>query len=140
MAQEEEEAAVEAEIELEIKEGNHTIITCCIQNCVTCAENFIVNLSAYELSVLEKFLLSKGLSFIPTAKDLINFEILSGFDRFVHKLYSLITPTIPYTNYTLHQCGQLQSFIKKMNTHPIQYPDQPNTSTLKEPLKPLRYN
>ena len=48
------------------------------------------------LSVPEKLVLSKGLSFIPTAKDLTNFEILSDFNLFTHKLRKCINP--PCTN------------------------------------------
>ena len=44
---------------------HHSLYLCKIKNCVTCAENFIVNLSSHELSVLEKLILSRGLTFIP---------------------------------------------------------------------------
>ena len=75
---------------------HHSLYTCKIKNCVTCAENFIVNLSSHVLSVPEKLVLSKRLSFIPTAKDLTNFEILSDFNLFTHKLRKCINP--PCTN------------------------------------------
>lgn len=59
-------------------------------------ENFILNLSDHELTVAEKLVLSKGLTFIPTAHDLTNFEILSDFDMFANKLHKLINP--PHIN------------------------------------------
>ena len=40
-----------------------------------------MNLSGYVLSTPEKLLLSKGLSFIPTARDVDNFEILSDLSE-----------------------------------------------------------
>ena len=54
-----------------------------------------MNLSGYVLSTPEKLLLSKGLSFIPTARDVDNFEILSDFNQFIRKLRNNVhQPTV----------------------------------------------
>lgn len=78
--------------EKESKEKHHSLYTCKIINCVTCAENFILNLSNHTLSVPEKLVLSKGLTFIPIAWDLTNFEILTDFNMFADKLCKRINP------------------------------------------------
>ena len=84
---------------------NHDLYTCKIKNCVSCVENYIVNLSDYELSIPEKLLLSKGLTFIPTAKDVDSFELLSDFNnKFACKLRYRIYPpaSTPKDGFTLY--------------------------------------
>ena len=66
--------------------NEHNMYKCKVINCVTCAENFILNLSGHVLSTPEKLLLSKGLSFIPTTKDLNSFKIIADFNKFSQKL------------------------------------------------------
>ena len=74
---------------------SHSLYTCAIKNCVICAEHSIMNLSRYVLSTPSKLLLSKGLSFIPTARDVVNFEILSNFNQFIRKLRNKVhQPTV----------------------------------------------
>lgn len=70
----------------------HDLYNCKINNCILCAENFILNLSGHILTVPEKLLLSKGLSFIPTARDINSFEILSDFNYFAYKLRKQTKP------------------------------------------------
>jgi len=101
---------------------NHSIYTCKIKNCVTCADNFIVNLSDHNLSVSEKLVLSKGLTFIPTAKDLTTFEILSDFDRFTNKLCKVIHPPRTVTHndgFTLYRHdNNINSKTNLLTTYP----------------------
>lgn len=66
----------------------HDLYNCKINNCIC----FILNLSGHAFTVQEKLLLSKGLSFIPTARDVNNFEILSDFDYFAYKLRKQTKP------------------------------------------------
>ena len=56
---------------------------CTHHNCIVCIDNYITNISSTLLSLAEKSLLSKGLTFIPTAPDLSQHELLSSFDDFV---------------------------------------------------------
>ena len=110
-----------------------------ITNCVTCAENFILNLSDHELTVPEKLVLSKGLTFIPTARDLTNFEILSDFDTFANKLRKRINPPRinPGTDgFTIYR----QNINIKSNT-PTKYPQFEGTlQAMKIQLSELQIN
>ena len=119
----------------------HTIYTCKITNCVTCAENFILNLSDHELTVPEKLVLSKGLTFIPTARDLTNFEILSDFDTFANKLRKRINPPRinPGTDgFTIYR--QNKNINIKSNT-PTKYPQFEGTlQAMKIQLSELQIN
>ena len=58
------------------------------KNCITCAKSFVANLSGKDLTDPQILLLSKGLSFVPTAKDASHFE-LRDFDTFCHKICRL---------------------------------------------------
>ena len=64
----------------------HDIANCTTINCIICARTFVANLSGKELSDPQILVLSKGLSFIPTARDSSHFELLHDFDRFCHKI------------------------------------------------------
>ena len=50
------------------------------------------------LSTPEKLLLSKGLSFIPTARDLNNFEIVADFNKFSQKLHNKVCQSQHHPN------------------------------------------
>ena len=71
---------------------NHPLYTCYVKNCIKCAENFILNLSGYVLSRMEKILLSMGLTFIPTPQQPTPFEVLRDFNNFSRKLRSMTKP------------------------------------------------
>ena len=58
------------------KQSNHNINSCFNINCITCAKTYICNLSKRDLSDPQILLLSKGLSFVPTARDSNLFELL----------------------------------------------------------------
>ena len=51
-----------------------------------CAKSFITNLSGKDLSDPQILLLSKGLSFIPTARNASNFELLRDLDQFCKRI------------------------------------------------------
>ena len=55
----------------------HNFINCTYKNCITCASTFVANLSGKDLSDPQILLLSKGLNFIPTARDSSHFEHFS---------------------------------------------------------------
>jgi len=61
--------------------------------CIPYHNNFVTNL---QLSSAETSLLSKGLNFIPTGRDLNQVEIISSFDDFVTRLHK---STIPVTKH-----------------------------------------
>ena len=68
---------------------SHNIYSCSNANCIICAKSFVANLSGKDLSDPQILLLSKGLSFIPTARDSNSFELLRGFDSFSKKIRAL---------------------------------------------------
>ena len=59
---------------------------------MVCIDDYITNLSSTPLYLAEKSLLSKGVTFIPTAPDLSQHELLSSFDDFVTKLRAYTIP------------------------------------------------
>ena len=67
----------------------HNIINCIKNNCITCAKSFVANLSGKDLTDPQILLLSKGLSFVPTARDASHFELIRDFDTFCHKIRRL---------------------------------------------------
>ena len=71
--------------------NNHAnyLYTCNKYNCSLCKHktSIITNLSDINLSAAEESLLSKGLKFIPTARDISRKELLSGFDAFRTKFW-----------------------------------------------------
>ena len=66
--------------------SNQSNIYCNNPNCISCAKAFVANLSGKDLSDPQILVLSKGLSFIPTARDSSNFELLKDFDHFCQKV------------------------------------------------------
>ena len=74
------------------KPYNHDSSTCIDANCITCAKQYVTNLSSYTLSETQIFLLSKGLSFVPTARNPNHFELLRDLDYFFHKIRRLSRP------------------------------------------------
>ena len=71
---------------------SHDIYTCTKTNCIICAKSFVANLSSRDLSDPQILLLSKGLSFIPTARDASHFELLRDFDKLCHTIRLLSQP------------------------------------------------
>ena len=66
--------------------SNQSNIYCNTPNCISCAKTFVANLSGKDLSDPQILVLSKSLSFIPTARDSSNFELLKDFDHFCQKI------------------------------------------------------
>ena len=67
----------------------HDINNCTDLHCITCAKTYIANLSGRDLTDPQILLLSKGLSFIPIAKDSTHFELFRDFDKFCNKIWLL---------------------------------------------------
>ena len=64
-----------------------TVIFSCIKhNGIICAYTHVTNLSYRTLTESDVFLLSRGLSFVPKARDSSHFELLRDFDVFCNKL------------------------------------------------------
>ena len=61
---------------------SHNIYSCSNTNCIICAKSLVANPSGKDLSDPQILLLSKGLGFIPTARDS---ELLHDFDSFSKK-------------------------------------------------------
>ena len=59
---------------------------CTHTKCIYCAEQYIVNFSGATLTDAQKLALSKGLTFIPTAKSHTSMELLNDFNAFSSKL------------------------------------------------------
>ena len=68
-----------------IVDSLHVSEHCTNPNCYQCAKENIVNLSDTQLSKTQILLLSKGLSFVPTAPNAKNTEIMKDFNIFAHK-------------------------------------------------------
>ena len=66
-------------------DSSHTTENCLNHNCYQCAKENIVNLSDTQLSKTQILLLSKGLSFVPTAPNAKNTEIMRDLNNFIHK-------------------------------------------------------
>ena len=64
---------------------NHTPDNCVNPNCYSCAVDNIVNLSNIQLSKAQTMVLSKGLSFVPTADNATPMEIIKDFNIFTNK-------------------------------------------------------
>ena len=62
---------------------SHNIHRCTNTHCITCAKLFVANLSGRDLTGPQILLVSKGLSFIPTAKDSSHFELLKAFNIYI---------------------------------------------------------
>ena len=73
------------------KHNQHNIELCTDCKCITFAKSYVANLSGRIL------LLSKGLSFIPTARDANNFELLTDFNKFCNKSRSFFKNKFPLT-------------------------------------------
>ena len=69
-----------------LSDVSHDITNCTRTDCIICARSFVANLSGKELSDPQILLLSKGLSFIPTARDSSHFELLRDFDCFCNRI------------------------------------------------------
>ena len=67
----------------------HDNVNCIKNNCITCAKSFVANLSGKDLKDPQILLLSKGLSFVPTARDASHFKLIRDFDTFCHKIHRL---------------------------------------------------
>ena len=96
--------------------NNHNLFTCHINYSVICAENFILNLSGQVLSTPEKLLLSKGLSFILTARDVNSFKVIADFNKFAQKLRNQAcqyTPRPPQDGFNVFRKTQQQNSQSK---------------------------
>jgi len=71
---------------------NHNFDSCINNHCVTCAKQYVINLSSYALTETQISLLSKGLSFVPTASKPNHFELLRDLDVFFYKIRGLLQP------------------------------------------------
>ena len=85
-----------------------------------------INLSSLNLTSLQKSLLSKGPSFVPTPKDVNWYELRKNFTKFVNQL------RFKLKQYQLNQDHQNQQEL----SNPIQSKNLPNEASLLPP--PLR--
>lgn len=82
------------------RHNEHDTKLCIDNKCITCAKTYVANLSGCILTEPQILLLSKGLSFIPTARDANNFELLTDFNKFCIKIRHFVksTPTKFHNN------------------------------------------
>ena len=76
------------------RHSSHDIANCTDLNCITCSKSYICNLSGRDLTDPQLLLLSKDLSFIPTARDTNHFELLRDFDKFANRIRQLLRPKL----------------------------------------------
>ena len=79
------------------KHNQHNIDLCTDCKCITCAKSYVANLSGRILTEPQILLISKGLSFIPTARDANNFELLTDFNKFCNKIRSFFKNKSSFT-------------------------------------------
>jgi len=76
---------------------NHNFYSCTNNHCVTCTKQYVINLSSHTLTEAQISLLSKGLTFVPTANKPNHFELLRDLDHFFYKIQGLLQPSKKHT-------------------------------------------